>query len=74
MHKQQCDFRWIMVENHNTMKIKVKFIVDRSLELAQLIQYTRVCASNKDFLDNGLLLSRKLLYQGFQVVTLILLL
>jgi len=24
MHKQQCDFRWIMVGNHNTMKIKVK--------------------------------------------------
>jgi hypothetical protein len=24
MHKQQCDSRWIMVGNHNTMKIKVK--------------------------------------------------
>ena len=33
--------------------------------ISQLIRYFRACGSNHDFLDRGLLLTRKLLNQGF---------
>jgi hypothetical protein len=35
-----------------------------------LIQYSRACGSYQDFLDRGLLLTRKLLNQGFFLVKL----
>jgi hypothetical protein len=37
---------------------------------SQLIQYSRACGSYQDFLDRGLLLTRKLLSQGFLLVKL----
>jgi hypothetical protein len=38
--------------------------------IAQLIRYSRACGSYQDFLDRGLLLTRKLLNQGFLLVRL----
>jgi hypothetical protein len=38
--------------------------------LSQLIRYSRACGSYQDFLDRGLLLTRKLLNQGFLLVKL----
>ena len=38
--------------------------------ISQLIRYSRACISYHDFLDRGLLLTRKLLSQEFQMVTL----
>jgi len=36
--------------------------------ISQLIRYFRACGCNHDFLDRGLLLTRKLLNQGFLLV------
>ena len=36
--------------------------------ISQLIRYSRACGSYQDFLDRGLLLTRKLLNQGFLLV------
>ena len=38
--------------------------------ISQLIRYSRACGSYQDFLDGGLLLTRKLLNQGFLLVKL----
>ena len=38
--------------------------------ISQLIQYSRACGSHQDFLDRRLLLTRKLLNQGFLLVML----
>ena len=38
--------------------------------ISQLIRYSRACDSYQDFLDRGLLLTRKLLSQGFLLVML----
>ena len=38
--------------------------------ICQVIRYSRTCASYQDFLDRGLLLTRKLLNQGFLLVKL----
>ena len=38
--------------------------------LSQLIRYFKACGSYQDFLDRGLLLTRKLLNQGFLLVQL----
>jgi hypothetical protein len=38
--------------------------------ISQMIRYSRACGSYQDFLDRGLLLSRKLLSQGFLLVKL----
>ena len=38
--------------------------------VTQLIRYFRACGSYQDFLDRGLLLTRKLLNQGFLLVKL----
>ena len=38
--------------------------------ISQLIRYSRACDSYQDFLDRGLLLTRKLLNQGFLLVKL----
>jgi hypothetical protein len=38
--------------------------------ITQLIRYSRTCGSHQDFLDRGLLLTRKLLNQGFLLVKL----
>jgi hypothetical protein len=40
------------------------------VRISQLIWYSRACASYQDFLDRGLLLTRKLLNQGFLLVKL----
>ena len=40
------------------------------LHISQLMPYSRACCSYHDFLDRGLLLTRKLLNQGFPVVKL----
>ena len=38
--------------------------------ISQLIRYSRACGSYQDFLDRGLLLTRKLLNEGFLLVKL----
>ena len=38
--------------------------------ISQLIRYSRPCGSCQDFLDRGLLLTRKLLHKGFPLVKL----
>jgi hypothetical protein len=38
--------------------------------ISQLIRYSRACVSYQDFLDRGLLLTRKLLNQGFLLIKL----
>jgi hypothetical protein len=38
--------------------------------ISQMIRYSRACASYQDFLDRGLLLTRKLLNKGFLLVKL----
>ena len=38
--------------------------------ISQMIRYSRACGSYQDFLDRGLLLTRKLLNQGFLLVKL----
>jgi hypothetical protein len=38
--------------------------------ISQLIRYSRACGSYQDFLDRGLLLTGKLLIQGFLLVKL----
>jgi hypothetical protein len=38
--------------------------------ISQLIRYSRACGSYQDFIDRGLLLTRKLLNQGFLLVKL----
>jgi hypothetical protein len=38
------------------------------MNISRLIRYSRACGSYQDFLDRGLLLTRKLLNQGFLVV------
>ena len=38
--------------------------------ISQMIRYSRACGSYQDFLDRGLLLTRKLLSQGFLLVKL----
>jgi len=38
--------------------------------ISQLIRYSRACGFHQDFLDKGLLLTRKLLNQGFLLVKL----
>jgi hypothetical protein len=38
--------------------------------ISQLIRYSRACGSYQDFLDRGLLLTRKLLNQGFLLIKL----
>ena len=38
--------------------------------ISQLMRYSRVCGSYKDFLDRGLLLTRRLMNQGFLLVKL----
>ena len=40
------------------------------VHVSQLIRYSRACGSYQDFLDKGLLLTRKLLTQGFLLVKL----
>ena len=40
------------------------------LYLSQMIRYSRACGSYQDFLDRGLLLTRKLMNQGFLLVKL----
>ena len=43
----------------------VVYILHIYISISQLIQYSRACGSYQDFLDGGLLLTRKLLNQGF---------
>jgi hypothetical protein len=40
------------------------------VNLSQLIRYSRACGSHQDLLDRGMLLTMKLLNQGFLVVKL----
>jgi hypothetical protein len=43
---------------------------ERAVYISQLIRYSRACGSYQDFLNRGLLLTRKLLNQGFLLVKL----
>jgi hypothetical protein len=54
------------------MENAMMFLVtlDYWFNISQLIRYSRACGSYQDFLDRGLLLTRKLLKQGFLLVKL----
>ena len=60
----QCDY-WFTAE-HVCGKISSIW----SIYISELIRYSRTSDSYNDFLDRGLLLTRKLLNQGFLVVQL----
>jgi hypothetical protein len=50
--------------------IKIPAAPTYRVYISQLIRYSRACGSYQDFLDRGLLLTRKLLNQGFLLVKL----
>ena len=67
---QQKRWFYFLIENF-------QFIFSNSLAapaygvyISQLIRYSRACGSYEDFLDRGLLITRKLLNQGFVFVKL----
>jgi hypothetical protein len=66
------------VEKHNFLILNLPFTSICNIPAApaygvyisQLIRYSRACGSYQDFIDRGLLLTRKLLNQGFLLVKL----
>ena len=60
-------------DDFNFPIVNSSFTFQQHLEMeciTQLIRYSRTCGSHQDFLDRGLLLTRKLLNQGFLLVKL----
>jgi hypothetical protein len=51
-------------------RLRTKLYNKRDVYIFQLIRYSRACGSYQDFLDRGLLLTRKLLNQRFLLVKL----
>ena len=45
--------------------------MEYTMYISQMLRYSRACGSYQDFLDRGLLLTRKLLNQGFLLVKLV---
>ena len=71
---QPRNCQWLAVKNETLREKRwFQFSVCRNIPVAsayevylsQLIQYSRACGSYQDFLDRWLLLTRKLLNQGF---------
>ena len=53
--------------NYPFMYINTAAVPAYGVNISQLIRYSRACGYYQDFLDKGLLLTRKLLNQGFLV-------
>ena len=65
-----CDFNFSIVSFSFIWGNSPAAVSAYGVYISQLIQYSRACGSYHDFLDRGLLLTRKLLNQGFLVVKL----
>ena len=63
------DFNFLIV-NFPFICSNIPAVPAYGVYISQLIQYSRTCASYQDFLDRGMLLTRKLLNQGFLSVKL----
>jgi hypothetical protein len=78
LHLEMDSERWLRTklydkrDNFNFPIVNFPFICDNipaapeyGVYISQLMRYSRACCSYQDFLDRGLLLTRKLLNQGF---------
>jgi hypothetical protein len=62
--------RWTLNTNQSIIRSNIPAAPAYGVYISQLIRYYRACGSYQDFLDRGLLLTRKLLNQGFFLVKL----
>ena len=69
LYDKKDDFNFPIVTFH-FICINIPAAPAYGVYISQLIQYSRACGSYQDFLDRGLLLTRKLLNQGFLLVKL----
>ena len=60
----QCDQPWVIDDAY------IPAAPAYGVYISQMIRYSRDCGSYQDFFDRGLLLTRKLLNQGFLLVKL----
>jgi hypothetical protein len=64
LYDKRNDFNFPIV-NFHFICINIPAAPAYGVYLSQLIRYSRACGSYQDFLDRGLLLTRKLLNHGF---------
>jgi hypothetical protein len=69
LYYKRDDFKFLIV-NFPFICSNIPAAPAYGVYISQLIQYSRACGSYQDFLDRGLLLTRKLLNQGFLLVKL----
>ena len=65
--RKKNDFNFLIV-NFPFLCSNIQGAPAYGVYISQLIRYSRACGSYQDFLDRGLLLTRKLLNQGFLLV------
>ena len=69
LYDKRDDFNFPIV-NFPFMCSNIPVVLVYGVYLSQMIRYSRACGSYQDFLDRGLLLTRKILNQGFLLVKL----
>ena len=69
LYDKKDDFNFPIV-NFSFICSNIPAVPAYGVYISQLIRYSRACGSYQDFLDRGLLLTRKLLNQGFLSVKL----
>ena len=69
LYDKRGDFNYPIV-NFPFIRSNIPAAPAYGVYISQLIRYSRACGSYQDFLDRGLLLTRKLLNQGFLLVKL----
>ena len=69
LYDKRDDFNF-PIENFPSMYINISAASAYGVYISQMIRYSRACGSYQDFLYRGLLLTKKLLYQGFLLVKL----
>jgi hypothetical protein len=67
LYDKRDDFNFVIV-NFPFICSNIPAAPAYGVYISQLIRYSRACGSYQDFLDRGLLLTRKLLNQGFLLV------
>jgi hypothetical protein len=67
LYDKRDDFNFVIV-NFPFICSNIPAAPAYGVYISQLIWYSRACGSYQDFLDRGLLLTRKLLNQGFLLV------
>jgi hypothetical protein len=68
LYDKRDDFNFVIV-NFPFICSNIPAAPAYGVYISQLIRYSRACGSYQDFLDGGLLLTRKLLNQGFLLVS-----